>query len=76
MSDNHIGIKITFWKMIAGEQFQIIRIPTIQRDYTYGAETDETEKVLNNLLSGLKCSLFDGDAPDKVGRHRAYQAQV
>ena len=64
MSDNHIGIKITFWKMIAGEQFQIIRIPTIQRDYTYGAETDETEKVLNNLLSGLKCSLFDGDAPE------------
>ncbi len=64
MSDNQIGVKISFWQMIAGGQFQVIRIPTIQRDYTYGAETDETEKVLNNLLSGLKCSLFDGGAPE------------
>ena len=45
-NSNTIGKKTTFWKTIKDK----ITIPTLQRDYIYGAGTEKTEEVLNNML--------------------------
>lgn len=46
-SSNSIGEKTTFWRTIQNK----ITIPTLQRDYIYGAVTEKTEEVLNNMLN-------------------------
>lgn len=46
INSNTIGEKTTFWKTIQKK----ITIPTLQRDYIYGAGTEKTEEVLNNML--------------------------
>lgn len=53
-----IGEKKTFWGLICGEQSKNILIPAIQRDYTYGSQTEITDKVLNNMLNTIKFTLF------------------
>ena len=52
--DNQIGYKTTFWKLVSK---QPISIPTLQRDYIYGAGTEKTETVLSNMLSTFKTAL-------------------
>lgn len=64
MSNNQIGELISFWEMLTCGRFKDVCIPTIQRDYTYGAGTDDTDKVLNNLLGGIKRALFNPDEPE------------
>lgn len=49
-----IGNKITFWQLLGNQN---ITIPTIQRDYVYGAGTEKTEEVLNNMLETLYTAL-------------------
>ena len=49
-SKQNIGGKLTFWSLISGQESKNIVIPPIQRDYTYGSQTAETDKVLNNML--------------------------
>ncbi|MGL5981034.1 MAG: GmrSD restriction endonuclease domain-containing protein [Phocaeicola sp.] len=38
-----------------------VEIPRIQRDYTYGAKTEKTEKVLHKLLHDIHSSLHSGE---------------
>lgn len=52
--DNQIGYKTTFWELVSK---QPISIPTLQRDYIYGAGTEKTERVLSNMLSTFKTAL-------------------
>lgn len=52
--DNQIGYKTTFWELVSK---QSISIPTLQRDYIYGAGTEKTETVLSNMLSTFKTAL-------------------
>ena len=52
--DNQIGYKTTFWELVSK---QPISIPTLQRDYIYGAGTEKTETVLSNMLSTFKTAL-------------------
>ena len=52
--DNQIGYKTTFWVLVSK---QPISIPTLQRDYIYGAGTEKTETVLSNMLSTFKTAL-------------------
>lgn len=47
---NSIGNKISFWTLVK----RGITIPTLQRDYIYGAGTEKTEIVLNNMLESFK----------------------
>lgn len=54
------GQRMTFWQLLKESK---IVIPTIQRDYTYGAQTFDTDKVLNHLLSDIHEALFDDNAP-------------
>ena len=54
------GQRISFWELL---KRGAIVIPTIQRDYTYGSDTPETNKVLNHLLDDLRRALLDVDAP-------------
>jgi len=56
-----IGEKETFWQIINGEAAKNILIPAIQRDYTYGAETEHTDKVLNNMLDNIERALYQPD---------------
>lgn len=53
---NFIGKKTTFWKLVKNS----ITIPTLQRDYIYGAGTEKTETVLNNMLDTFKNALEPG----------------
>jgi len=59
MANNRIGSKISFWGLISGKSAKNVLIPSIQRDYTYGALTEDTDKVLNNLLNNIKRTLFE-----------------
>lgn len=43
--ENCIGEKTTFWALVKHN----ITIPTLQRDYIYGAQTEKTDEVLNNM---------------------------
>lgn len=52
--DNQIGYKTTFWELVSK---QSISIPTLQRDYIYGAGTEKTKTVLSNMLSTFKTAL-------------------
>ena len=60
----HIGKKKTFWSLVNGKELNNILIPTIQRDYTYGSGTLETDRVLNNMLDNIKKSLFSDNEPE------------
>jgi len=51
--DNTLGRKMTFWSLLD----QKITIPTLQRDYIYGAGTDKTEEVLCNMLATFQNSI-------------------
>ena len=59
MENNRIGTKVSFWELISGDDAKNVLIPAIQRDYTYGALTEDTDKVLNNLLCNIKKTLFE-----------------
>ena len=59
MSNTTIGEKKSFWQLINGAEANNILIPTIQRDYTYGSNTEDTNKVVNNMLENIKQSLFE-----------------
>lgn len=48
------GKKLSFWQMLNDS---LIEIPTIQRDYTYGAGTDKTNQVLDHLLSDIHAAI-------------------
>ena len=48
--NNAIGKKTTFWELVQKR----ITIPTLQRDYIYGAGTEKTEEVLDNMLNTFK----------------------
>lgn len=65
MGNNKIGSKTSFWKLISGDKINNILIPSIQRDYTYGAQTEDTNKVLDNLLNNIRKTLFEKQADDK-----------
>ena len=58
MENNKIGSKISFWALLSGERANNVLIPSIQRDYTYGAQTEDTDKVLDNLLQNIENVLF------------------
>ena len=64
MNDIKIGEKRSFWSLLNEDNKNNILIPTIQRDYTYGANTEETNKVLNSMLSNMKAALFDPNEPE------------
>lgn len=53
MTDN-IGCKTSFFNFT---KEKVITIPTIQRDYSYGANTKETNKILDNLLDSFYLAL-------------------
>lgn len=52
--DNSIGYKTTFWKLINKRP---ITIPTLQRDYVYGAGTEKTDMVLSHMLKTIEMAL-------------------
>ena len=54
---NCIGKKTTFWALVKHN----ITIPTLQRDYIYGAKTKKTDEVLNNMLSTFKHAIETGN---------------
>ncbi len=54
--NNSIGKKISFWTLVKDS----ITIPTLQRDYIYGAGTEKTETVLNSMLDTFKKALESG----------------
>lgn len=58
--DANIANRISFWELMADTK---IVIPTIQRDYTYGAGMPATDKVLNHLLSDMYRALFEDVEP-------------
>lgn len=64
MNNLKIGEKYSFWDLIKGSKTNNILIPVIQRDYTYGSETEDTDKVLNNLLCNIKSALLNPDAEE------------
>lgn len=53
---NSIGKKMSFWTLVKDR----ITIPTLQRDYIYGASTEKTETVLSNMLDTFKTALESG----------------
>ncbi len=53
---NNIGKKTTFWQLVK----KGITIPTLQRDYIYGAGTEKTEEVLTSMLGTFKTALETG----------------
>lgn len=53
---NNIGDKTTFWNIVKDK----ITIPTLQRDYIYGAGTEKTEEVLNHMLDTFLRALETG----------------
>lgn len=53
---NFIGKKISFWSLVKDK----ITIPTLQRDYIYGAGIEKTEEVLNNMLDTFIKALETG----------------
>lgn len=53
---NSIGHKTSFWNLVKGG----ITIPTLQRDYIYGAGTEKTETVLRNMLDTFKRAIETG----------------
>lgn len=54
--ENCIGEKTTFWALVKHN----ITIPTLQRDYIYGAQTEKTDEVLNNMLRTFKSAVETG----------------
>lgn len=50
-----IGKKMTFWDLIQNK----IIIPTLQRDYIYGAKTEKTDEVLENMLQTFSQALSE-----------------
>ena len=56
-NSNEIGKKTTFWKMVNDK----ITIPTLQRDYIYGAGTEKTEEVLNHMLDTFDQAIKPGN---------------
>ena len=44
------GTKMTFWELLSQKE---INLPTLQRDYVYGANTTKTNEVLNNMLNNF-----------------------
>ncbi len=64
MNSIKIGEKRSFWSLLNEDNKNNILIPTIQRDYTYGSDTEDTNKVLNNMLSNMKAALFEPDEPE------------
>ncbi len=52
--NNNIGYKTSFFNFT---KEKVITIPTIQRDYSYGTNTKETNKILNNLLDSFYFAL-------------------
>ena len=56
-----VGELITFEEFIKTHQ---IEIPRIQRDYTYGAGTEKTEKVVDKLLSDIYSAIADDSRDD------------
>ena len=58
MEDINFGEKMSFYQLISGKDAKNVLIPSIQRDYTYGALTEDTDKVLNSLLTKIKKTLF------------------
>lgn len=63
MGKERIGEKKSFWGLLNEEQSKNIMIPAIQRDYTYGSKTENTDKVLNNMLDNIKKALYH-ETPD------------
>lgn len=49
-----IGKKKTFWNLVSDQH---ITIPTLQRDYIYGAGTEKTEEVLSNMMLTFKSAI-------------------
>ncbi|MDD4777506.1 MAG: DUF262 domain-containing protein [Fermentimonas sp.] len=58
-NNTSIGKKETFWGLL--QDSKSIKIPTIQRDYIYGAETEKTDMVLNNMLETFKNAFDTGE---------------
>ncbi len=56
-NSHSIGEKTTFWKLVKGK----ISIPTLQRDYIYGAGTEKTEEVLNHMLDTFQRAIESGN---------------
>lgn len=50
---NEMGQIMTFWELVKRH----IMIPTLQRDYIYGATTPKTDEVLNNMLDTFRRAL-------------------
>ena len=50
-----IGKKMTFWDLIQNK----IIIPTLQRGYIYGAKTEKTDEVLENMLQTFSQALSE-----------------
>lgn len=44
------GTIMTFWELLSQKE---INLPTLQRDYVYGANTTKTNEVLNNMLNNF-----------------------
>lgn len=61
---NTIGDKRTFWQIVYGKDAKNILIPEIQRDYTYGSQTEHTDKVLNNMLDNIERTLYKLGSPE------------
>lgn len=56
-NNNAIGGKTTFWKLVKEK----ITIPTLQRDYIYGAGTEKTNEVLENMLETFLRAVETGE---------------
>lgn len=57
-NNKKIGEKKSFWGLLNEDESKNIMIPAIQRDYTYGSKTENTDKVLNNMLDNIKKVLY------------------
>lgn len=51
-----VAHRLSFWKLLTENS---VVVPTVQRDYTYGAGTTSTDKVLNKLLQNMYDALSD-----------------
>ncbi len=59
-----VGKKQTFWQLITNENFKMIKIPIIQRDYVQGRETPQVKFARKNLLLDLALSLRESKPID------------
>lgn len=57
-TEQNLGKLLTFSQFISTHE---VEIPRIQRDFTYGAETEQTDKVLNKLLNDIYEALDNED---------------